>query len=265
VASRALKSAHVSGLQCGADWRLFLEERLDCRVEIAFGRSRTKPLQVGRSSRRELRVRMHAMFAAAPEDVRESVARWIRSGRRARNACARLDRWIAERLSELPAPVARRQAVRTRGRHYDLQSLADPLWEAYFAEDFHAARGKPELCWSKSARSRSRHSLRLGSYVLDAHRVRMHPVLDQPAVPEWFVRFVLFHEILHAALPPMRSADERWIHHGPRFRARERAHPDFARARAWEDEHLAALIRSARSGKPPRGMSTDLTPRYCGS
>ena len=34
----------------------------------------------------------------------------------------------------------------------------------------------------------------------------IHPVLDQRSVPEWFVKYLLFHEILHAALPQ--------LHHG---------------------------------------------------
>jgi hypothetical protein len=30
--------------------------------------------------------------------------------------------------------------------------------------------------------------------------VRVHRVLDAHDVPEWFVRYVLFHELLHAEL-----------------------------------------------------------------
>ncbi len=196
---------------------------------------------------------MHSMFATAPLEVRESVATWIRSGARARAACKRIDGWIAERLVELPPPPARRIVARARGAHHDLEALAETLWSSWFASDFTSARGRPACSWGKSARSRSRRSLRLGSYAQGQHLVRLHPVLDQPGVPEWFVRFVLFHELLHAAVPPVRGADRRWIHHGPEFQRRERAHPDHARALEWEAENLTSLIRSARSGKPLRG------------
>ena len=77
---------------------------------------------------------------------------------------------------------------------------------------------------------------------------------DQPPVPRWFVRFVLMHEILHAAHPP-RIDGGRWIHHGREFRARERAYADYARALRWESENLPRLIEAARSGRvlrPPR-------------
>jgi hypothetical protein len=243
----------VTALAGPEDWRRFLEERLDCPVQVAYGRSCTVPIQTRWRGRDGLVVRMHTMFALAPEEVRDAVARWIANGRRARRACERLDRWIEERLREVPRAERRSTIViRPHGRHYHLERLADPLWPRFFATDFGAndQKARPAVTWGKAARSRSRHSLRLGSYAQELHLVRLHPVLDQPAVPEWFVRFVLFHEILHAALPPVRGADQRWIHHGPQFRRRERAHPDYARATAWEDANLTRMIRSARTGRP---------------
>ena len=74
-------------------------------------------------------------------------------------------------------------------------------------------------------------------------------------VPRWFVRFVLFHELLHAALGAERDSAGRRLHHGPRFRAIERAHPDHERALRWERRHLGALLRSARGGRPLRPLS----------
>jgi predicted metal-dependent hydrolase len=72
--------------------------------------------------------------------------------------------------------------------------------------------------------------------------VRMNRVLDQPGVPAWFVNFVLFHELIHAALPATVQA------HGREFRAWERAHPDYRAAIDWQRANLDRLIRSARTG-----------------
>ena len=97
--------------------------------------------------------------------------------------------------------------------------------------------------WTLST-GQARRSIQLGCYVRESHIVRMHPVLDQRAVPEWFVRFVLFYELLHATMP----TDVR--PHGPEFRARERAYPEYAAAVAWQKRHIDALIRSARRAGP---------------
>jgi hypothetical protein len=63
------------------------------------------------------------------------------------------------------------------------------------------------------------------------------------------VRYVLFHELLHAIHPPRRDENRRWIHHGREFRRRERAYPGYAVAIEWEKRHIPALIRSARRGE----------------
>jgi hypothetical protein len=78
--------------------------------------------------------------------------------------------------------------------------------------------------------------------------VRIHPALDRGDVPEWFVRYVLMHEILHAALPPRLGKGRRWVHHGPEFRAREGEYVDYQRALKWEERNLPRLIRQARRG-----------------
>jgi hypothetical protein len=207
-------------------------------VTVAYGRARTAPVQVVDDTR-TVRVRLHRFFAESPPEVRDALAAWLRAGRRARRACRQLDAWIDMRLAALPAPPPRRARLRPRGDHHDLAALAAPLLEREFVLDFEDRR-RPGVTWGRRARSRARHTLQLGSYVPAGHVVRVHPVLDRPSVPDWFVGYVLFHEILHAALP----GDD----HGPVFREREREHPDYRRAARWQRTHIRRLIREARRG-----------------
>jgi hypothetical protein len=95
----------------------------------------------------------------------------------------------------------------------------------------------------------------LGSFEPHARIVRIHPVLDQPDVPSFFVRYVLFHELLHAALDDFARVRGRRVIHGPEFRRREHAFADTGRARRWEREHIDALIRSARTRKSLRAQA----------
>ncbi|MHC4341796.1 MAG: hypothetical protein ACYSX0_16480 [Planctomycetota bacterium] len=224
-------------------WEAFLAARLGRPVRVDFSRARSMPLEVV-EDRQGVLVRMHGFFESAPEEVGEAMAGWIRSGRRARRACALLDGWIDARLAELPAARLRDALLRPRGEVYDLDALAEPLFGTEFAHDFSNGLARPGITWGRRGRSQARRSLHLGSYAAERNVVRVHRALDQPAVPGWFVRFVLFHEVLHAALPGHN--------HGSLFRSRERAYPDYRRARRWERDHIAALIRSARTGKPMR-------------
>lgn len=218
-------------------------------VDLCFGRSLTTPVRARWSGSR-LELRLHRDFQRAPEEVWEALAKWLRAGRRARRACRLLDDWIEREVGEGEAPP-RRPRVETRGRHHDLEALAGAVLGGPLAGEFGPQRPAPAITWGRRAPSRGRHSLRLGSYCARRHLVRVHPVLDRPSVPEWFVAFVLFHELLHAAIPPRRDAiTGRWIHHGPEFRRRERAHPDFERARRLERLELDGWLRAARRLEP---------------
>jgi hypothetical protein len=163
-----------------------------------------------------------------------------------------LENWIAEMLPLHPPPPILDSALQTRGRHHDLARIARGILECELGEDFGPRCAPPRMTWGRTGARRPRRGLRLGSFDAELALVRIHPALDQAAVPAWFVRYVLFHELLHAVYPPVRNADGRWIRHGAAFRERERAYPDLARALAWEKQHIDALIRSARTGRPLR-------------
>jgi len=230
-----------------ADWERLLGAALERPVVVSYGRARSAVVRAKPRRDGALLVRLNAMFADAPPEVQRALASWLRSGRRARRACEALDRWIEARLARLHREHPRRERLTTRGHHHDLAALAAELVAREFAGAFDAA-GPPRVTWGRSGPSRSRHSLRLGSYDYAARVVRIHRVLDAPEVPAWFVRYVLFHELLHAALEEP-DEDGRRVLHGPRFREREARYADFERARRWESRHIAALIRSARRGE----------------
>jgi hypothetical protein len=49
------------------------------------------------------------------------------------------------------------------------------------------------------------------------------------------------HEMLHQAVPAKETGGRRIVH-GREFRRRERAYPDYTRARAWEEANLPLLL-----------------------
>ncbi len=239
------------------DWAAFLSRELGSPVRVRFGRARTRVLEARPLDENGLEIRMSAFFGDAAPPVRDAVVRWLRSGRRARRAAALLDQFIAETLEKLPPRPARTVRIRPRGKHHDLADLARELVST------NSAPANPErwprITWGRRARSRARRSLQLGCYVSEEGLIRIHSALDSDWVPSWFVRYVLFHELLHVDLPPVRTAGGRTLHHGPEFRRRERQYPDYRRALAWQEENLPDLLRAAR-GLPPRRARKTVRP-----
>ncbi len=244
-----------------SEWTAELAAALGYAVRVEFSRARSTPIQLRHARPAELReepalsdgwiVRLHEVFAEAPPEIRADLASWIRVGKRARRACRDLGGWTELALGELPARPPRRTKLQTRGNTHDLNVHAHELLQTEFDGEFEQF-DPPRIGWGRRSRSRTRGRLHLGSFNPNTRTIRVHPVLDQPAVPGWLVRYVLFHELLHAALPAERDSAGRLRHHGPQFRAREEAYPDHARAVEWERQHLSKILRSARAGKPLR-------------
>jgi len=216
-------------------------------VRVRYGRARHQVVRVERG-RAETVVHLAGFFAHAPREIQQALATWMRSGRRAPRATRELDHWIEQRVRALAAAAPREVRLEARGRHHDLARIAAELLGSEFAGD--ALGDAPAIGWGRARGSRSRRSLRLGSFDPVDRAVRLHPVLDSRGVPEWFVRYVLFHELLHAVLDAPSRKPGRRIVHGPEFRRRERAYRDHSRALEWEKRQIHALIRCARAGEP---------------
>ncbi|MEM8996076.1 MAG: hypothetical protein AAGF23_14915, partial [Acidobacteriota bacterium] len=115
--------------------------------------------------------------------------------------------------------------------------------------DYFADTLDVHITWGQNA-PRRRHrrgagfSIRLGSYDEASRLVRIHPVLDRPEVPAYVVASVVYHEMLHAAVPPERARPgARRRVHTAEFRRRERLYRDHDRTEAWladNAERLAA-------------------------
>jgi hypothetical protein len=189
----------------------------------------------------EIHYRLHHMFLDAPEDVVRALAVFAGAARpgaaaHRRAAGTRIDAFVKRNRARIAAPAPDR--LRPRGRAHDLQAIFDRLNAEHFAAAIEARIG-----WGPVRGGRRRRTVKTGVYVQDARIIRIHPTLDRPEVPEFYVAAVVFHEMLHQAVPA-REVNGRRIVHGPEFRARERAYPDHARARAWEERNLSLLLSS---------------------
>lgn len=188
----------------------------------------------------EIHYRVHHMFLDASPEVVRALATFAGSARgggaRRRDAGARIDAWVRAHRGRIAAPPL--DGLQPRGRAHDLRSIFDRLNQEHFDGAIEARIG-----WGPVRLGRRRRTIKTGVYVHDARVIRIHPTLDRPEVPEFYVAAVVFHEMLHQAVPPRESSGRRIVHSGE-FRRRERAYPDHARARAWEERNLALLLSS---------------------
>jgi hypothetical protein len=192
-----------------------------------------------RRTRGLFHLRVHHMFLDAPREVVEALAAFGKPGSRHRSAAGRrIDAYVRHHRARIGG--GRQVKLEPRGRHHDLAALFEEENRARFGGAIQARIG-----WGAPRAGGRRRSIKTGVYLHDQRVIRIHPALDRPEVPAYYVRAVVFHEMLHQAVPVLERGGRRVIH-SAEFRRRERAHPDFARARAWEAGHLHLLL----GGKP---------------
>lgn len=219
-----------------------LERLSGLRIELAVTDNTHSLLSVkpdGAAGR--VKVRLHHMFLAADTRVLQALGQWLRQPR-ARKAGEVLDSFIRENRHRIrpSGPRHRVIRVRTRGRYFDLQRLFDEVNEQCFQGTV-----RTHITWGHMPTQRRRRSIRFGSYHHELQLIRIHPLLDQEFVPEFFVRYIVYHEMLHAHLGISESETGRRQMHTAKFRRLEKAYPDYERALAWQDKRgsLARLLK----------------------
>lgn len=215
-------------------------------LELTDNRKIILSVRSGRvGNRAPLELRIHRSFTQAPEDVLQAVAAFVESKRgsdRAREALA----VIREHFSaQRPSARSRRYRLQPEGVALDLRQLRDDLNERYFA-----GKLAVDITWggggTQRCRGRKTSSLQLGSYSYEDRLIRIHRVLDTPEVPRFVVEAVVYHELLHADMPPEVRGGRRYFH-TPEFRRRERLYRNLGRAERWLGEHLSELLRARQA------------------
>lgn len=114
-----------------------------------------------------------------------------------------------------------------------LQSLADEVHRTYFLK-------YPPLPvrWGQQITRKRRRSIRLGSYNHHTAEIRIHPILNAPNIPAFFIQSVIHHEYLHHVLG---------AHHNRRFHQHERKFHYHRESQEWIRRNLFWMLGRKRS------------------
>jgi len=116
-----------------------------------------------------------------------------------------------------------------QGKIFHLQEIFDLVNARYFEKKIEA-----HITWTRHKVSGARRMRRLGCYVPHQNLIRISSLLDDAAVPPYFIEFIVYHEMLHVLHPPHQHfLEKRRIHHA-KFREMEKQFPDYKKAKTWE-------------------------------
>lgn len=243
---RAEPGAHQGAIDT---LRLELARRTKLTVALTITDNRSRMISYKHDrSKAFVHVRLHHMFLSAGPEVVRALAHWIVHPR-SKKAGTVVDEFIRGNRDKIKAARKRPIRLETQGVLFDLTVLFNEINTAHF-DGAVAAR----ITWGSAHTSRRRSSIRFGSYDQNNDLIRIHPVLDQDFVPRYFVRYIVFHEMLHAYLGTPTGPSGRRRLHPPEFKRLERGYPDYARAVAWQDKpaNLRRLLRSRATSRLER-------------
>jgi len=186
-------------------------------------------------------VRISDLFRAAPPEVTRALAFLLVArllSRKPPRVYERLYRSYAFspevlRASDLARRERGRKVISTAvGRVYDLNRVFLRVNRRHFDGEI----DKPILTWSQRKTRRI-----LGHHDAAHDTITISKTLDSSDVPEWFVEYIMFHEMLHIKYPA-RIINGRRYYHTPAFRAEEKTYPRYEQAQEWLDR----VIRTRR-------------------
>ncbi len=132
----------------------------------------------------------------------------------------------------------RKMISSAQGSTYDLDRLFSKINRRYFE----SALPKPTITWSQR-RTRSI----LGHHDRVHETITISKSLDSSQVPEWFVEFILYHEMLHIK-HAARIINGRRYYHTAAFRLDEKRFLKYQQAQTW-------LEQAARQRRVPRARA----------
>jgi predicted metal-dependent hydrolase len=87
--------------------------------------------------------------------------------------------------------------------------------------------------WSRQGSKKATRYRRLGCFMPLQNIIKINPILDDISIPDYFIEYIVYHEMLHAVYPPILGAGKRVVHH-KKFVEMEKKFPDYLKAKAWE-------------------------------
>jgi hypothetical protein len=154
-------------------------------------------------------------------------------------AMGRKKKTTKQKLAHPTLPMQQQLNLRHEGTHFNLREIFNDLNERHFRKRLRGYK----VVWGRRRKHRPREQFVFGTIQEEDRVIRINPALDQPFVPLWFLRYVLYHEMLHSVVPDETLSRNRRRVHTEEFNRRERQFPGYRRARRWEDENLSRFLR----------------------
>lgn len=203
-----------------------LEDRIGKKLHLKINDNRSTMLSV-KWEADCTRVSLHRMFLKAPLKVMQDLTGYLKQEKK--NLTPDVKAYIEKSLQTFDySHQLDLKKLQVKGKEYHLQSIYDQLNEEYFEKKL-----KLSITWFGNTKRANRSRITFGLYYDPLKLIKINRLLDQPYFPIYFVRYVVYHEMLHYVCPTY--VDERGVKqiHSKEFKTKEKEFKEFEQAQSW--------------------------------
>lgn len=213
-----------------------LKRQLKIELDLVVTENRSVMLNLLEKRRSYVRLSLHKMFLNAPDAILNAIVHYVNGTRKEGSV---LRRFIQDNLPHYPPKIKAARPLLHAGEIYHLKPIYDAINAQYFGNELDLA-----ITWyGKERQKRRRTRITFGQYCTSLRLIKIHRMLDNPFFPDYFVSFVVYHEMLHSVVPASWDKRGRHCFHGPDFKERERLFEHYKQAIAWEKSNKDKLFK----------------------
>jgi hypothetical protein len=215
-----------------------LEESAGIKLQIKINDNRSTMLSV-KWTPDFTKVSLHRMFLQAPQNVMQALACYL-SGADKKIALS-IKAFIEDNIQKLDyTHELDLSLLQTKGRFYDLKEIYHAVNEEYFGKELDLY-----ITWFGKEHHRKRRSrVIFGLYNDPLKLIKINRMLDNTRFPDYFISYVVFHEMLHHVCPSY--IDERGLKqiHSKEFKHREKQFKYYKQAKQWIKDNQTYLFNT---------------------
>lgn len=216
-----------------------LEQSLGKRLLLKINDNRSTLLSV-KWEPSFTKVSLHHMFLQAPRNVMKALTCYLRGGDNRLDPSIKA--FIETGIQSLDySHQLDSSKLQVSGKVYNLQKLYREINDTYFNRPLGL-----RITWFGHGKRISRRRVTFGLYHDALRLIKINRLLDDVQFPEYFVSYVIYHEMLHYVYPAYVDETGRKQIHSPEFKRQEKKFEYYREAEHWIREHQSLLFKGRR-------------------
>lgn len=182
------------------------------------------------------KVSLHRIFLEAPKNVMDALACYLRQEETIIGPTVKA--FIEDNLKNLDySHQLDRSKMYSQGHVYNLLKVYNDLNREYFNDKINL-----HITWFGKAIQKGSSRVVFGLYYDQSRLIKINRLLDSPSFPDYFVSYVVYHEMLHHVCPSYFDHKGQNQIHTKEFKAREVEYQHYDLAQTWIKENQASFF-----------------------